>query len=76
MSISKFSSTYARLAAAPAALLAPVAAFAQDAATTAARIQLIYDGALAASKLDRSTAPITLARQMTAELVASLREQT
>ncbi|MDP9810526.1 Amt family ammonium transporter [Rhizobium tibeticum] len=36
MSISKFSSTYARLAAASAALLAPIAAFAQDAATTAA----------------------------------------
>ncbi len=36
MSISKFSSTYARLAAASAALLAPVAAFAQDAATAAA----------------------------------------
>lgn len=47
-----------------------------NAATTAARIQLIYDGALTASKLDRSTAPITLARQMAAELVASLREQT
>lgn len=47
-----------------------------NAATTAQRIQLIYDGALTASKLDRSTAPITLARQMTAELVASLREQT
>ena len=36
MSISKFSSTFARLGAASAALLAPVAAFAQDAATTAA----------------------------------------
>ncbi len=36
MSISKISSTYARLAAASAALLAPVVAFAQDAATTAA----------------------------------------
>lgn len=47
-----------------------------NAAATAARIQLIYDGALTASKLDRSTAPITLARQMAAELVASLREQT
>jgi len=36
MSISKFSSTFARFGAASAALLAPVAAFAQDAATTAA----------------------------------------
>ncbi|WP_431320726.1 ammonium transporter [Rhizobium sp. YTU87027] len=36
MSISKFSSNFARLGAAAAALLAPVAAFAQDAATTAA----------------------------------------
>ncbi|QRM43783.1 ammonium transporter [Rhizobium sp. BG4] len=36
MSISKFSSTFARLGAASAALLAPVAAFAQDAAATAA----------------------------------------
>jgi Amt family ammonium transporter len=36
MSISKFTSTYTRLAAASAALLAPVAAFAQDAAATAA----------------------------------------
>ena len=46
------------------------------AAAAAQRIQLIYDGALTASKLERSSAPITLARQMTAELVASLREQT
>jgi Amt family ammonium transporter len=36
MSISKFNPTFARLAAASAALLAPVVAFAQDAATTAA----------------------------------------
>jgi len=36
MSISKFSYTFARLGAASAALLAPVVAFAQDAATTAA----------------------------------------
>jgi Amt family ammonium transporter len=36
MSISKFTSTYTRLAATSAALLAPVAAFAQDAAATAA----------------------------------------
>jgi Amt family ammonium transporter len=36
MSISKFSSTFARFGTASAALLAPVAAFAQDAATTAA----------------------------------------
>ncbi|WP_028746438.1 ammonium transporter [Rhizobium mesoamericanum] len=36
MSISKFSSNFARLGAASAALLAPVAAFAQDAAATAA----------------------------------------
>jgi len=36
MSISKFSSTFARLGATSAALLAPVVAFAQDAATTAA----------------------------------------
>ncbi len=36
MSISKFSSHFARLGAASAALLAPVVAFAQDAATTAA----------------------------------------
>ncbi|MUL48625.1 TetR/AcrR family transcriptional regulator [Mycobacterium sp. CBMA293] len=41
-----------------------------DAAATAQRIQLIYDGALTASKLDRSTAPITLARQMVAEMIA------
>ncbi len=47
-----------------------------DAAAAAQRIQLMYDGALTASKLDRSTAPITLARQMALELVTSLREQT
>lgn len=46
-----------------------------DAAAAAQRIQLIYDGALTASKLERSTAPITLARQMALELVTSLREQ-
>ncbi|MDR3663788.1 MAG: hypothetical protein P4L86_25945, partial [Mycobacterium sp.] len=40
-----------------------------NAAAAAQRIQLIYDGALTASKLDRSTAPITLARQMVAELI-------
>lgn len=45
-----------------------------DAAAVAQRIQLIYDGALTASKLERSTAPITLARQMALELVTSLRE--
>jgi AcrR family transcriptional regulator len=48
---------------------------APNAAATAQRIQLIYDGALTASKLDRSTAPITLARQMVVELISSLREQ-
>lgn len=42
-----------------------------DAAALAQRIQLIYDGALTASKLERSTAPITLARQMAAELITS-----
>ena len=41
-----------------------------DAAATAQRIQLIYDGALTASKLERSAAPITLARQMAVELIA------
>lgn len=41
-----------------------------DATAAAQRIQLIYDGALTASKLERSTAPITLARQMTVELIA------
>jgi len=45
-----------------------------DDAATAQRIQLIYDGALTASKLERSVAPITLARQMTVELVTSTRE--
>ncbi|UCZ61969.1 TetR/AcrR family transcriptional regulator [Mycolicibacterium phocaicum] len=47
-----------------------------DAAAVAQRIQLIYDGALTASKLERSAAPITLARQMALELVTSAREQT
>jgi len=42
-----------------------------DAAVVAQRVQLIYDGALTASKLDRSTAPITLARQMVVELIDS-----
>ncbi len=46
-----------------------------DAAATAQRIQLIYDGALTASKLERATAPITLARQMVAELISSGRGQ-
>lgn len=41
-----------------------------DAAAVAQRIQLIYDGALTASKLERSAAPITLARQMAVELIA------
>ena len=41
-----------------------------DAAAVAQRIQLIYDGALTASKLERSAAPITLARQMVVELIA------
>jgi len=45
-----------------------------DAAAVAQRIQLIYDGALTASKLERSVAPITLARQMALELVTSTRE--
>lgn len=44
-----------------------------DAAAVAQRIQLIYDGALTASKLERSTAPITLARQMVLELISSAR---
>ncbi|MDH6245297.1 TetR family transcriptional regulator [Mycobacterium sp. OTB74] len=39
----------------------------------AQQVQLIYDGALTASKLERSTAPITLARAMVAELIASTR---
>ncbi|MGB8405161.1 MAG: TetR/AcrR family transcriptional regulator [Mycobacterium sp.] len=47
-----------------------------DAAATAQRIQLIYDGALSASKLDRSTAPITLARQMVAELIVLTQQST
>ncbi|MEN4447920.1 helix-turn-helix domain-containing protein [Mycobacterium sp. SM3041] len=42
-----------------------------DAAAVAQRIQLIYDGALTASKLERSAAPIVLARQMAAELITS-----
>lgn len=42
-----------------------------DAAATAQRIQLLYDGALTASKLERSTVPIILARQMVLELVTS-----
>ena len=41
-----------------------------NATEAAQRIQLIYDGALTASKLERSAAPITLARQMTVELIA------
>ncbi|MCX8563942.1 TetR family transcriptional regulator [Mycolicibacterium mucogenicum] len=45
-----------------------------DAAAVAQRIQLIYDGALTASKLERSVAPIGLARQMALELVTSTRE--
>ncbi|MBO9126067.1 MULTISPECIES: ammonium transporter [unclassified Rhizobium] len=43
MSISKFSPTLARLATASAALLAPVVAFAQDAATTAAAAAPVAD---------------------------------
>ncbi|MBD9449113.1 MULTISPECIES: ammonium transporter [unclassified Rhizobium] len=54
MSISKFSSTYARLAAAPAALLAPVAAFAQDAATTAAPAAVAAAPAMTVDKGDNT----------------------
>jgi len=54
MSISKFSSTYARLAAASAALLAPVAAFAQDAATTAAPAAVAAAPAMTVDKGDNT----------------------
>lgn len=43
------------------------------AAAIARQIQLLYDGALTASKLERSTAPITLARTMAAQLIADAR---
>lgn len=38
-------------------------------ATLARKIQLIYDGALLGSKLERSTKPITAARALTEELI-------
>lgn len=44
-----------------------------QAAVTARQIQLIYDGALTASKLERSSAPITLARAMAEQLIAAAR---
>jgi AcrR family transcriptional regulator len=43
------------------------------AAATARQIQLIYDGALTASKLERSTTPITLGRQMVVQLITGSR---
>lgn len=42
----------------------------RQASATARRVQLIYDGALTASKLERSSAPITLGRAMAAQLIA------
>ncbi len=39
--------------------------------TLARRIQLLYDGALLGSKLERSTEPITAARTLTGELIAA-----
>jgi AcrR family transcriptional regulator len=44
-----------------------------QAAATARQIQLIYDGALTASKLERSTTPITLGRQMVVQLTIGAR---
>lgn len=41
----------------------------RQAAVTAQQIQLLYDGALTASKLERSIAPITLARAMVVDLL-------
>lgn len=39
----------------------------------ARKVQLLYDGALLGSKAERDTAPIALARTMTAELIAEYR---
>lgn len=50
-----------------AALLAAADVSRPDA--VARQIQLLYDGALAGSKMQRSTAPIKLARQLTEELL-------
>ncbi len=33
------------------------------------QVQLLYDGALTASKIEKSVAPITLARKITRELI-------
>jgi AcrR family transcriptional regulator len=42
-----------------------------QATVTARQIQLIYDGALTASKLERSSAPIILARAMVEQFIAA-----
>lgn len=42
-----------------------------DTAAVARQVQLIYDGAMTSSKLERSIAPITLARAMVTELIAA-----